>query len=260
MTARLHYGLRAPSAMSESTATSGYTGSNTATSAIRRPWVGTLAANGSNDEWVQHDYGSVVSIAAIAVNSCLQGNGSILYGNANPPVTGYGTINSTTVATALNGVRKGSWVNAVNARYIRADFTNASNMRGDGVFGAYGSNFMELGALYVFASSMTLPVDPLIDSDYKPRYPQGSTTLPNDQMVVVDRGAPSGTITLRFNARDHDIELIARIARTGLCWLDLGVASAPHLQWPVRFVDDGHTRPLARPQREMVTLTFREIS
>lgn len=261
MTAKLHYGLIAPSAFSSQlTATAGYDASNTGLSAIARPWVSTVAANGANDDWVQHDYGGTKTIAAVAINSCLQSSGQILIGTGTPPATTYGTIDATTVALAQNGVRKGSWSGAGSARYVRADFTNAATARGAGVFATYGTDFMELGALYVFANSMALPVDPLVDSDYKPRYPQNSTDLPNGQNIRVDRGAPFGTITLRFNARDTDIEQIARIARAGLCWLDLGIANAPELQWPVRFIDDTHTRPLARPRREPVTLSFREVS
>lgn len=261
MTAKLHYNLIAASAFSSlTTAITGYEAANTATTPIRRPWVGSLAANGVNDDWIQHDLGSTKTIAAICLNSCLQGSGQILVGPTSTPATVYGTISSSTVKTGSNGVRKGSFAGAASQRYVRADFTNASNARGDGVFAAYATSLMELGAMYVFGSSMDLAVQPLIDSDYKPRYPQGKTELPNDQVVVIDRGAPSGTITLRFSARTTDIEQIARIARAGLCWLDLGISARPELQWPVRFVEDTHTRPLASPRREAVNLVFREIS
>lgn len=262
MTALLHYSLFAPSAFSSlRTATPGYEAANTAATPIRKPWVSDVPANGVNDDWVQHDYGANKSIVAIAVQSCLQGSGSILHGTTSIPATNYGTISASTVGMGGNGIRKGSWVASVSARYVRADFTNASEARGAGVYATYLNALMELGALYCFGASIALPVEPLIDSDIEYAYPQQLEKLPNGQEVQIDRGAPTARIRLRFKAgATHDIEKIARLARAGLCWLDLGIASAPELQWPVRFIDDKHTRSWVRPRREPVNLTFKEIT
>ena len=133
--------------------------------------------------------------------------------------------------------------------------------RGDGVYATYGSALMELGAMYAFANTLSLPVEPLIDSGVQYLYPQSAEKMPNGQTVTIARGAPRARITLKFRASAaQDIERIARIARAGLCWLDLGITTDRSLQWPVRYIEDSHSRDFTRPRREPVTLVFEELT
>lgn len=259
--ARLHYNLIAPSAFSSLlTPATGYPVGNTTYTAIKRPWLSSVSGNGVNDDWIEHDYGSTKAVAAICLQSCLQGSGSVLVGTTTPPATTYGTIGSTTVVMSGNGIRKGSFVGAASARYVRVDFANASNARATDVFAAYGASLMELGALYVFASTIDLPVQALIDSSISYEYPQTRSQLANGSESTIARGAPYTTISLKFRpGAAHDIEKIARLARAGLCWLDLGSTTRPWLQWPVRFSEPSHDRQFSGG-RDQVSLSFREVT
>lgn len=276
MTARLHYlPYSAATYSSQQTPLTGYGAANTGTTAIRQPWISSVTANGSNDDWIEWDFGAGIErdIVVAGLQSCLQGSGTLLssFDGIYPPATLRGIISASTVVTAANGIRKGSFVvdptySGLPIRYLRVDFTNANHARGRDIYATYPSyngidTRMELGAMYLFGASVALPIDPLIDSEIMHKYPQGKTDLENGQVITWQRGAPKTIIRLRFRAAaNHDIEQIARIAQAGVCWLDLGIDTRRDLQWPVRFVEDSHTRVLTAPRREAVTLTFEEVT
>jgi len=262
VTIKLHYGLRSPSGFSSLLSpTAGYPVSNTSVTPIRKPWLSSVAANGVNDDWIEHDFGSSSSIAAVCLQSVLLASGTVKTGASTPPATTYGTIGPTTVATDRHGIRKGSFATAITARYVRLDLTNAVDARAAGVYAAYSSGLMEVGAMYVFASTLVLPKQALIGPSVEYMYPEGKENLPNGQFLKFARGAPRARVRLDFlPAATDDIEQAARFAKDALCWLDLGVANRPELQWPVRFLEAEHNRALYPQTRDRVSLVFDEVT
>lgn len=262
MAIKLHYGLLSAGAFSSlQTPVTGYTVSNTSSTEVRKPWVSPLSANSVNSDWIEHDYGSSKTIAAICLQSMLQSSGTVLIGTVTPPATTYGTVSAATVATDRHGIRKGSFTGSATARYVRLNLPAAVDARTTGVFSGYSSTGMELGSLYVFGSTLTLPISALIGPAVGYDYPEGREVLPNLQTISFQRGAPRAKIRLDFlPSATQDIEQAARIAKDQLCWLDLGVAGRPELQWPVRFYAGEHNRDIFPQTRDRLSLAFEEIT
>ena len=253
MTASLYYSRFTPSAWSATSTKSGYSASNAGSTGIARPW----ASNVLTDEQLIADLGSSQTVRAVCVQSCPVSTLDVRADNSATPTTSRGAI---TPAQAGHGVYRGSRAMNASVRYVSAFFASPTLL--GATAGAYSREpaVYEVGALYAFGSVLTLPTEPLIDSEIDFEYPQQTEKLPNGQQIVVSRGAPVATITLRFRpSASHVIEQVARIARAGITWLDLGVTARPDLQWPVRFVDDAHGRQF-RGGRDVVTLRFREVT
>lgn len=116
-----------------------------------------------------------------------------------------------------------------------------------------------VGALYLFATELQLP-DALLRSEITTEYPQASVKLPNGTEFPVDRGPPRTRITLRWRRpRADDIEEVARIARAGICWLDLQNPDQPGWQWPVRCISATLPRQLTHALQDEATLEFVEV-
>mgnify|MGYP000750626316 CR=1 FL=1 len=117
------------------------------------------------------------------------------------------------------------------------------------------------GSVYVFSASGALPRDPLMGSDQSVDYPQLTQRLPNGQTLRIDRGVSRMSVRLRFNGRiTDDIAALARYARSGKVWLDMGLPTAQGCQWPLTHVDDGITRQWAGHNREPMTIPLLELA
>lgn len=141
------------------------------------------------------------------------------------------------------------------------------------------SSRYEVGAFFAFKQARVFPRKPLAGG-VRVSYttPQADNVLLNQRPSPVSYGPPFASIELDFIvgrsptdayaaqigalSGDDDIESIARLARAGLCWLDLGIADKPWLSWPVRFLDAEYTRRHgnAGKKMDMVTLKFQEIN
>jgi hypothetical protein len=253
MTAKLYYSLHSPSSWSATSTKTGYSASNAATTGIRRPW----ASNATGAQQLIADLGSSKTIRGLAVQSCPVSAVAAYVDNIATPTTDRGDI---TPAQASHGIYRGLLAMNVSARYASAYFDSPTLLGANaGVYSVEPAVY-EVGAMYAFGAVMDLPVEPLIDSDIDAVWPQSNERLPNGAETVITRGAPFVRINMRFRpSASHDIEKIARIARAGLCWLDLGVAARPELSWPVRWVDDNAQRRFSGG-RDQVSLSFREIT
>lgn len=116
-----------------------------------------------------------------------------------------------------------------------------------------------LSSIYFFKSAIALP-DALLRSETRIEYPQADIALPNGVQFPVDQGPPRTRITLRWRRpRANDIEEVARLARAGICWLDLENPDAPWMQWPVRFIGSSIGRQLSGAREDEATLEFVEV-
>lgn len=253
MTAKLYYSLHTPSSWSATSTKAGYSASNAGSTGIRRPW----ASNATGTQQLIADLGSSKTIVGLGIQSSPVSEIFVYADNSATPTTDRGTI---TPAQASHGIYHGLLAMSVSARYASAYFDSPTMRGADAGVHSIEPAVYEVGALYAFGAVMDLPVEPLIDSDIDAIWPQSNERLPNGAEVVITRGAPYQRINLRFRpGAAHDIEKVARIARGGLCWLDLGVAARPELSWPVRWTDDNAQRRFSGG-RDQVALTFREIT
>lgn len=123
-----------------------------------------------------------------------------------------------------------------------------------------GATAKSLGALYLFSDVLTLP-DALLRSEVATVYPQNEVSLPNGVNFVVDRGVPRAHVSLRWRrSRADDVEQVARIARAGICWLDLEIPNAPWMQWPVRLTQSSLQRQFATATQDEIALEFTEVA
>ncbi len=117
-----------------------------------------------------------------------------------------------------------------------------------------------IGALYLFSDALTLP-DALLNSDIRVEYPQSLIELPNGVRFPVDQGIPRTRITLRWRRpRAQDLLAVARIARQGICWLDLQNPDQPGWQWPVRCITPDHVLQIAAARQDEATIEFLEVA
>jgi len=246
MTALLHHTPWNPTAAAATTSAAGYPASNVLIPSVGRPWRSTATSTTNLDI----DLGA----ARTAPMLCVQGP------NAGTCIVTYGTVayTSTSAGTQMltldrHGRRKHSLALAGSVRYIRL------------VFGATlpdaAAAYFEVGAVYVMSTTLVMPESPLIGSDAAAVYPQTRVDLPNGQRLRLDRGAARMRLPLRFRgARSTDLDQLTRMARLGVCWLDIGDASQRELQWPVRHDEDTAARLFARATQDESTITVQEVA
>jgi hypothetical protein len=253
MTASLYYSRLTAASWAATSSKSGYTASNAGSTGIARPW----ASNATGTQQLTGDLSTTQTIRAIALQSCPLSTADIRVDGSSTPTTSRGAI---VPAQAGHGVYRGSLAMNVSARYVSAYWTGPTLLGGNaGVYSREPASY-EVGTLYAFGATLSLPCEPLLESDLSFEYPQTVERLPNGQQITVSRGAPVATITLRFRpTASQDIERIARIARAGISWLDLGIAARPDLQWPVKCIEDSIGRQF-RGGADAVALTFREVT
>ena len=253
MAAFLYYSRLSPSSWSATSTKSGYSASNAGSTGIARPW----ASNATSTQQLIGDLGSTQTVRGICIQSCPVSTIDVRADNSATPTTSRGSI---TPAQARHGIYRGSLGVNISARYLSAYFASPTLLgAGAGVYSKEPAAY-EVGAVHAFGAVLTLESEPLLESEIQHNYPQTTEQLPNGQTLVVSRGAPYAELSLRFRpTAGQDIEQIARIARAGICWLDLGVTARPELQWPVRMVEDTHARSF-QGGADVVTLRFREVS
>lgn len=253
MPAILYYSRLSPSGWSATSTKSGYSASNAGSVGVARPW----ASNVLTDEQLTADLGSAQTVRGICLQSCPVSTVDVRADNSSTPTTSRGAI---TPAQGRHGIYRGSLGVNISARYLSAFFASPALYGANpGVYSREPAVY-EVGAFHAFGAVLTLPTEPLLESEVVPRYPQTIEQLPNGRSVPISRGAPYSEITLRFRpTASQDIEQIARIARGSVCWLDLGVAARPELQWPVQMIEDAHGRQF-QGGADTVQLRFREIT
>lgn len=253
MPVKLHYRPLNLGSVTATSAASGYAAANVRESMVDKPWRSTSNALQNLDI----DLGSSRSVVAV----CVQGTNApsltvFADPTPNPPTTNRGTL---TLSQDNNARRKGILEFAASVRYIRLQMPATSVVADDD---GTVQNYYWIGAVYVFEATLTLPRDPLYgQSTIQHLRPQTSIDLDNGQNVTSNDGAPISLIQLGFSGRsDQDIERAARLARLGICWLDLGIASERWRQWPVRETSETADRRITRINGEQVELRFREIA
>jgi hypothetical protein len=114
-----------------------------------------------------------------------------------------------------------------------------------------------IGCLYPFASSLSLPKDPLFGgSSLESNFPQNLVQLDNDIEIRDTTGPSFARITLDYSGAATDpLTALARRARLGVCWINLNVGA---LQFPVRHNEPKITRKLQAYNRELVTFMLKE--
>lgn len=246
MVARLHHSPWPIDAVAATTAATGYPASNVLTSSVGKPWRSTSTATQN----VDIDLGTARTAPVLTLQGPNTAGCSVSYGSGSYTATNAG---AQVLALDRHGRRKHSLALAGSVRYIRIVF--------GGTAPDDGADHFELGAVAVFGSTLTLPENPLLGAEASARYPQTRIELPNGQTFGIDRGVARQRLSLRFrSARTEDIEQLVRIARRGLGWLDLDVASNRELQWPVRHVEDEQARQLSQALQDEAAVILREVA
>jgi hypothetical protein len=252
MPAKLHHTLRNLASVTATSAAANYAATNVRESPVDKPWRSTSNALQNLDI----DLGGSFAVVAVAVQGTNAPSFTVLADGSNPPTTARGTL---TLATDNTGRRKGILEFAATVRYIRLQIPATSVVADDN---GTVQSYYEVGAVYVFGATLNLPRDPIYgSSSMEAVFPQTSVDLANGQNVTSNDGAPYVEPTLGFSTRsDQDVEKAARLARLGVCWLDLGITSERHRQWPVRHVLPRLVRRVTRVNGEQVELKLREIA
>lgn len=231
-----------PYAVSAQAALVDYPATNLITPEVAKPW---RSSSGGFGEWTQaqRSGSSDMHLAVQGVGVDITG-GNVTAGASSPS----GSIGNIAGSIHADGTGRRKATIAVPApnTYTRvAWFKNGT--------------YYEVAALYLFATELQLP-DALLRSEITTEYPQASVKLPNGTEFPVDRGPPRTRITLRWRRpRADDIEEVARIARAGICWLDLQNPDQPGWQWPVRCVSATLPRQLTHARQDEATLEFVEV-
>lgn len=246
MTAKLHHTVLPIDAMAATSAATGYPASNVMNVSVGKPWRSTSVASNNLDI----DLGTTRTAPVIGIQGPNAASCTLSYGAAAYTTTSAGTQ---TLAQDRHGRRKHTLALAGSVRYIRL------------VFGAAAPDdaldYFEVGAIHVFASTLSLPDEPLTGAELSARYPQTAIELANGADITLERGVPRQRIALRFRSlRTVDIEQAVRLARKGACWLDLDVAANRELQWPVRHLEGEQSRTLSRAAQDEASITLREVA
>lgn len=245
MTATAYHTAHSPSTATASSAAAGYAATNVLTSAVGRPWRST----GTGSTTLIIDLGSSKAVAGIAVNHINASSVTVHADNSATPTTARGTLTS---HADEQGRRKGLLAFSATVRYLMLTFSGTPTD---------AAAYWTAGAVYVFSAAGALPRDPLFGSDQSIDWPQLTQALPNGQTLRVSRGESRMAVRLRFSGRiTDDVAALARYARSGPVWLDLGLPSAQGCQWPVTFLDDGLTRQWAGHNREPITIPLVELA
>lgn len=246
MTATVYHTALSPSTATASTAATGYAATNALTTAVGKPWRSTTTAGSTT---LIIDLGSSKAVAAVAVNHINASSVTVHADNSATPTTLKGTLTSYADG---QGRRKGLLAFSATVRYIMLTFSGTPTD---------AAAYWTAGSVYVFSTAAALPRDPLFGSDQSIDWPQIAQRLPNGSTLRIDRGTSRMAVRLRFSARiTDDVESLARYARAGAVWLDLGLPSAQWCQWPLTHADDGITRQWSGHNREPITLPLLELA
>ena len=231
-----------------SSAAAGYPATNVLTGQVLKPWRSTSLAN---TEYIIIDLGAIrlLNGAILAVSATNLATATVYADSSNPPTTSRGTI-----TPALDAQNRGKASLALTGliRYIKILASSGSPID--------GAAYWSIGPVDVFVNTLAFPRDPIFgESSLDTNTPQTSVTLDNGKIVRDSTGPSFMTPTLTFsggNGDDH--EQIAMLARSGLCWLDLGIATNRGLQWRVMHYDPKITRKLTAYNRESVQIALKE--
>lgn len=121
-----------------------------------------------------------------------------------------------------------------------------------------GAEDVSIGAIFAMTESEDIP-DALLSSETTVEWPQNLVELPNGNSIPVDRGPARTRLSLRYREpRGGDLERIARLARTGICWINMELDDTGQ-QYPVRFVRDFAARSL-RAMQDEVSIELLEVA
>lgn len=246
--ARLAYNPIAAATATASSAAAGYPATNVLTGQVLKPWRSTSLAN---TEYIIIDLGSnyLLNGAILAVSATNLATATVYADMSNPPTTSRGTI---TPALDAQNRGKASLALTGTIRYIKILASAGSPTD--------GAAYWSIGPVDVFTATLAFPRDPIFgESSLETNTPQISITLDNGKIVRDGTGPSFVTSTLNFSGGSNDDhEQIAMLARAGLCWLDLGIASNRGLQWRVKHYEAKTTRKLTAFNRESVQITLKE--
>lgn len=246
MSAKLHHTLRPISAAAATTAATGYPASNVAGFEVGKPWRSTSTASNNLDI----DLGSAASGTVLCIQHANAATCVVSHGSA-----AYTTVNDGTQTLHMDrhGRRKLSLALSGSTRYVRIVFGAASPDD--------GAAYFEVGSVQCYGATLTLPSDPLLGSEANVRYAQTGVELPNGQAFALARGVARQQLPLRFRTlRTADVQQLTRIARAGLCWLDLDITASRELQWPVRHIADTQNRQFAKAFQDEAAIDLREVA
>lgn len=246
MTAILHHAAIPIASVTSSSAAPGYPAANVLLPAVALAWRSTSAVAQTLDI----DLGASYNAPTLCLAGLTAARVRIEWGAASVAENSSGYID---VPRDASGVRRVSRPLAKPTRYVRVSLSPIEAAPDD------GADYYAIGALYVFAQTLTLPDDPLLGSEAGVAWPQTRIDLPNGTAIAVDRGTPRQVLSLRFRSpRSADVAQLVRLCRRSICWLDLQHPTARALQWPVRHVADTMPRTLARPEQDDITVELRE--
>lgn len=118
-------------------------------------------------------------------------------------------------------------------------------------FGSPPGGEVSIGSIFFMTGTENIP-DALLSPEASAQWPQNRIDLPNGTTIPVDRGPAHSRLNLRYREpRGGDIERIARLARDGICWIDMQLPDDPAQQYPVRCVSDSVTRTMRATQDEV---------
>lgn len=229
-----------------SSAAPDYPASNLQRPEIPRFWT----VNFPGAAWFQYQRLGTSNGEYIALQDVSPGTtvSSIDTDTTNPPLN---TVPGLTIALDADdaGRRKGisnaKTTGSFSTSYVRVNLSGLANH--------------QIGSAYRFNTVKSFD-DALLRSEITTRWPQSEVNLPNGETIIVNRGVPRTQITLRFREpRSADMLEMARLARSGIVWLDLEHPTQPGWQWPVRLVMPHISRALSGAMQDETTLEFIEV-
>lgn len=233
-------------AASASTSNPGYPASHLETPAVARPW---MAGLGPSPWWIQASgiQNGPVYPALQGVSSGLSVSG-MTAGTPNPPTTPI--VGTLPLHADAAGRRKGIATAASDIYFVAFNLRLSLSLVGGDT----------IGAMYLFSKALALP-DALLNAEVRVEYPQSMVSLPNGVRFPVDQGIPRTRITLRWRRpRAQDLLAVARLARAGICWLDLQNPDQPGWQWPVRCITPDHVLQVVAARQDEVNIEFVEVA
>ena len=232
-----------------SSAAAGYPATNVLTGKVLKTWRSTSSAT---TEYLIIDLGASTSNPnTLCISGLTMSNVSIYADNTSNPTTLVGTY---ICAADAQGRYKVSIVlpSSPSYRYIKIKPNTGTPTD--------GASYWTIGPVDLFTASLSFARDPIFgESSLDTNTPQTSATLDNGIIVRDGTGPSYMTPTLNFSGGSGDNhEQIAMLARSGLCWLDLGIASNRGLQWRVKHYEPKVTRKLTAYNRETVQIALKE--
>lgn len=238
-----------PGTWSASSSAPDHPAANLSLPRIGRPWRSASAASTT----VTIDLGSAIAPAGIYIADWNSLASATLHSSPNNSTwTARGTITPQDgPAGRRNGLAMAGVVPWAAARYWRITL---SGSRSDGL------GYWRIGYVMVFGQALLVPT-PRYAADLRivtPAWPVQQ--LPNGQTVQARAGADYCELRLTWRqGAGRDIEALAQRAAGGPVLLDLDLADRTGWYWAVRHWEPQIERQLQGHQREMTTLTLREI-